>query len=227
MKWISVSATKLAMLASPGVCERCIYREVVLKLKLPGIFPGVFGAIDSALKQAVLDEFAGPRRNHNWLEPLGNVVAVRKAPSWQQFSTRLEEHRIVLRGSADLIFEEADGGIIIADLKFTRLATALRMRTVHEAQLNCLSRIAKDRGMGRIRGIGVIVCDPAAVSRRRGTWSLGMAVAVHPLQLRPELVPALAERLRLIAEVAEEPVREPACRDCLAVARVAATASRH
>ena len=116
---LQISGKDLGALAMKGFCPRCFW--IARRTRLPWqIFPGIFSSIDSYSKKVVHGQF-DQSGMPGWLAPLGELKGYKDPPSAQKFRVPVEEHGILLTGAPDAIFERADGTLVIADYKTSRV----------------------------------------------------------------------------------------------------------
>jgi hypothetical protein len=218
---LQISAKDLGALAMKGFCPRCFW--ISRRSKLPWqIFPGIFSSIDSYSKKVVHGQFDRSGMP-GWLAPLGELKGYKDPPSAQKFRVPVEDHGLLLTGAPDAIFERADGTLVIADYKTSRVTPNQdRLFPMYRVQLNAYAYIARKLGWNAVSALALIYTEPvttdeAAVedaARREDGFALGFAAKIVPVELEEAMLAPLFARAAEIHTLKAPPAAREGCEDC-------------
>jgi hypothetical protein len=221
---IRIGAKTLGSLALPSFCPRCFWVQMRVQGKLPyQIFPGIFSSIDSYGKKLVqgwFDRHGGPPP---WLAALGDIKGYRPSPHHSQFNVLDGATSVLLTGTPDGVLIRSDDSHVIVDYKtarFTQQQDALL--PMYDVQLNAYAYIGERCGLAPVSGLALIytepVTDTATANNDANTTGQGFIMQfrghILPVQLSPERIPSLLERVRKICDLPRAPDPSAGCTDC-------------
>jgi len=134
-----ISASRLAEVAMPDFCPRCLWIKLSMGWKLPfeRPMPSIFSSIDSYVKNVVHRHYEEKRELPRWFPYLGEVIRLERAPTWQDFHFTHRQLGITLRGQADEILQLDGRKYHIVDYKTARhTVTQDELFPLFDAQLN-------------------------------------------------------------------------------------------
>lgn len=187
------------------------------------IFPGIFSSIDSYSKKLTSSHFRQHGRVPKWFEGLGDLGSPIRVPGWARFQTIDPQTNILVRGTPDEIFENPKRGITILDYKTARHTTTQdELLPMYEVQLNCYAAIAEKIGFGRVCGLGILYYEPLTELKdldcesliQDDRFFLQFSPKLKRVNLEPQIISPLLNRVREICDNAECPTARPDCRDC-------------
>ena len=232
---VTIAAKSLGLLAMPDFCPRCFWIQMHVQNKLPyQIFPGIFSSIDSYGKRLVHAWFDRHGSPPPWLNGLGKIRGYRPPPHYSKFAVLDRKTSVLLRGSPDGILIRDDNSHLIVDYKTAKFtAQQDEMFPMYEVQLNAYAYIGARTGLSPVSGLALIytepVTDEAAAQKDAHTTGQGflMEFSAHilPVRLRPEMVPKLLRRVRVIYDQRRPPQSSQGCEDCQLLANLFAVAS--
>ena len=219
---IRISAKNLGALALPNCCLRCFWLRLRMQHRLPfQVFPGIFSTIDVFTKRVVHAHFDQHGKPPDWLSDLGEISGYHEPPHYSKFNIVDEEYNILITGTADGIFDRADGTFLIIDYKTARFTDKQdALLPLYEVQLNAYAMIGECCGFSPVSGLALIYMEPmtdAAEHRRQGRpfgFEMGFRAHVLEVDVDPSLVRPLLARTREIWESAVPPPGRPGCKDC-------------
>jgi hypothetical protein len=133
------------------------------------------------------------------------------------------ETNVLLTGVPDEILRHPKKGVTILDYKTARhTPTQEELTPMYEVQLNCYGVIAEKIGFGRVWGLGILYYQPLTELRdldcesliRDDRFFLQFSPKLKPVNIEPDILPPLLNRVREICDNAECPKGRPDCRDC-------------
>ena len=218
---LQISGKDLGALAQKGFCARCFW--IARRAKLPWqVFPGIFSSIDSYWKKVVHGHFDA-RGAPAWLAPLGELKGYREPPSWREFQVPVEEHGLLLTGAPDAVLQRADGTLVIADYKTSRLtANQDRLLPVYRVQLNAYAYIARRLGWNPVAMLALVYTEPvtdegaaaADVARREDGFAMGFAAKIVPVPLDEAMLGPLFAKAAELHALEAPPAGRAGCEDC-------------
>ena len=233
MEQIKISAKTLGAMALDDFCPRCFYIRLHTKALPWQIFPGIFSSIDAYTKRVVhsLIDRAVEAGNGDglppWMKSMGNIQGYLKVPHWSKFKAVIPEFNILLTGGPDDLWVDATGNIIIPDYKTAKYTeTQDKLRPMYEVQLNGYALIAGACDITPVTRLFMVYMEPKTDDETAGknlnTEGFGMPFTAHPVEveLAPENLFLLFERLRKLCDSSVLPESAPKCKDCEAVSGI-------
>ena len=227
MPELVISAKSLGEFAVPRACGRCLWLGLHVKPLPYQSFPGIFSSIDSYNKRIVEGYFQREGNLPHWLRALGQATKVIPPPPYQRFWVTDSDLGVTLRGTADGIFQMADGSYTIVDYKTAKYTSAQGgLVPVYQAQLNGYAYLANRLNLGPVSQLALVYMEPVTdadtasspqMVDERG-FSMGLSATVVPVELDPDgMIPALMSRAKAMHDLADPPDSTPGCKNCLAV----------
>jgi hypothetical protein len=223
---IRISGKDLGQLALPGACARCFWLSRQVSRLPYQIFPGIFSSIDSYSKKVVHGYFDRHGRAPPWLADLGDVSGYREPPHHSAFGFVDEETGVHLTGAPDAVFTRADGSLIIADYKTSKLtATQEKLLPMYTVQLNAYALIAQRLAWPRVDALALIYTEPvtdlaaaaAAANQRERGFALPFAAHIRHVALEPEPLLAIMRRAAQLCRAERPPKSRHGCLECARV----------
>ena len=222
---IRVSGKQLGAFALDDMCDRCMWLKLRMRNRMPfSVFPGIFSSIDAWTKNIVhayFDRHGGPPA---WLEPLGKLVGYIEPPHWSKFQMHDVDHDILLTGAADGIYVRDDGTLVVVDYKTARYTAGQdALLPVYTVQLAVYRLIAEHIGLGAVSSLALIYTEPVTDAADYDDGDIADALALQftprivPVELQPETVSTLLERVRALHDLSAPPAAQPDCRNCALV----------
>lgn len=225
---LRISGKNLGALAMPGVCERCLWIKLRMRHRFPyAVFPGIFSSIDAFTKNIVHAHFDRHGGAPTWLGSLDPLAGYIDPPHWSVFQYHDQTHDIILTGAADGIFRLADGTLVIVDYKTARYTAGQdALLPTYVVQLNVYRRIAESIGLGTVSALALIYAEPVTDATEYTDSQIADGLALRftprivPIDLQPDLIPPLLQRVRALVDQTEAPPGRPGCKDCSLLARL-------
>lgn len=129
----------------------------------------------------------------------------------------MEEHGLLLTGAPDAIFERADGTLVIADYKTSRVTPNQdRLFPMYRVQLNAYAVIARKLGWNAISALALIYTEPVTTdaARREDGFALGFAAKIVPVELGEAMLTPLFAHAAKIHALDAPPAAREGCGDC-------------
>ena len=231
---IRISAKTLGGLAMPDYCPRCFWIRMRVEGRLPfQILPGIFSTLDSYSKRMIenwFDRHGGPPP---WLADIGQIMRSIPPPHHSKFSVVDDDTSIHLTGTPDAVFELGDGSYAIVDYKTARFTAAQdELFPMYEAQLNAYAFIGERHAFSPVSKLALVYTEPiagdeAVTDDRHVTedgFILGFRAHILPVEIKPNLVPALLRMARRILESSTAPAGASDCKECAALEQLLAIA---
>lgn len=226
-----ISAKTVGAFALPDPCLRCLWHKLHLRFALPWqMMPGIFSVFDVHVKRLVHGYIDSYGRVPPWLADLGEIVGYVEPPHYSKFWMADGGRAVVLTGMVDALLVRNDGRFVIADYKVARYTPAQdELLPLYVAQLNGYGRIAESRGLAPVAALALVYLEPQAAATNAGAngyreygFDLPFVAHVVPVPLDPGLVDPLLDRVCELRDRPSPPAGKPGCRDCTAVAALAA-----
>ena len=221
---IRISAKNLGELALPNFCPRCFWIKLHCSHKLPyQIFPGIFSSIDSYTKKITNMHYQQHERVPDWFGGFGSLGKPIKVPHYSKFYITDPESNILLTGAPDEILSKTDGSYFIVDYKTARFTGAQdKLLPMYEVQLNAYAYIGERVGFKPVSGLGLIYYEPlTGISvDELDSFILDEGFSMHfsgkllPIDLSPDNILPLLNRVREIYELPQTPNGVEGCKDC-------------
>lgn len=231
---IQISARNLGALMMPSFCPRCFWiRQHAHKLPFQIPMPGIFSSIDAYTKKVVHGFIDQNGRFPQWLSDLG-VVGYRNPPHHSRFFVLDREFGIKLTGVPDGIFVRRDGSHVIADYKtalFTQKQDELFPQ--YEVQLNGYAYIGMREGFDPVSGLYLVYTEPvtdagtALSSAIASGFIMPFAPKILEVELKPDIVCPLMQRVREICDLPEAPEGTSECTNCSALDELGIISAKH
>ena len=221
---IRISAKTLGELELPNFCPRCFWIKLHCNHKLPyQIFPGIFSSIDSYTKKITNMHFEQHQRVPDWFGGFGSLGKPMKVPHYSKYSVIDAESNVLLTGVPDEILHKSDGSYFIVDYKTAKFTgNQDKLLPMYEVQLNAYAYIGERVGFKPISGLGLIYYEPqTGISTEEvDSFILDDGFFLHfsgkllPIELKPDNIPRLLNRVREIHELSQPPNGVEGCKDC-------------
>jgi len=222
MQPIRISGKNLGALALPDFCPRCVWLKVRCGDKLPWqIFPGVFSSLDSYQKKVTNCHYERHGRTPQWLgKKLGQPISI---PHHSIFRIIDNETNILLTGVPDEILRRKDGTLTILDYKTARFTDAQdNLLPMYRTQLNAYAVVAERIGLGRVTGLALVYYEPVTdltvdevdTILADDGFSMRFQAKILPVELDPESITPLLQKVRDIYDLARAPTGLEGCKDC-------------
>jgi hypothetical protein len=224
MNQIRISGKNLGQFALPDACPRCLWLTLRCQKKFPyQKFPGIFSSIDGYTKRFVFAHFEKHKRLPSWLLECGDIGKPIKAPTHHTFNFIEPKTNIMLTGDPDAVFEAKGGFLAILDYKTAKFTkTQDELLPIYVTQLNSYAFIAEHIGMGRVKHLALVYCEPQAevdtscieaVSADQG-FLLEFSAKILRVELNLENIPPLLARVREMSELLVAPKGRTGCKEC-------------
>lgn len=212
---LTIAAKQLGQLAMPDACHRCFWLQRHAAKLLPfQHFPGVFGTLDRLSKDAIYARMA--KGAVPWLETYGRIEGHLKPPHWSKFG--FTHGNLHVRGEADMILTLEAGGLYIPDLKTASLTDKQdELLPIYATQLNSYAMAAEATGMGKVKHIAVLYCQPEVADVYIGGYHMTSVVHVVEVNRDDNAIIALCDRAYDIL-TSPLPAPTPSCEDCTKLA---------
>ena len=185
---LTISAGTLGSLAAPNFCPRCFWIELRMKkvpFRMP--MPGIFGSIDSYVKNVVHGYFDANQQLPPWSPQVGRVIGYEAKMHWTNFSVTDSQTGVTLRGVPDEIFHLEGSTYHIVDYKTTRFSAAQNyLYPGYEVQLNAYSYISARVGLAPTSALTLVYLDPDTDLEWSPQW-LGRSDQVFQLGFTPKV----------------------------------------
>jgi PD-(D/E)XK nuclease superfamily len=235
VKQIRISGKNLGQFALPNACPRCLWLTLHCQNKFPyQKFPGIFSSIDGYTKRFVFAHFEKYKRIPSWLRECGDIGKPIKAPTHHTFNFVEPKTNIMLTGDPDAVFQAKGGFLSILDYKTAKFTkTQDELLPIYVTQLNAYAFIAEHIGMGRIKHLALVYCEPKtevdtscieAISADQG-FLLEFSAKILPIELNLESIPPLLARVRQFGDMATAPKGRNDCKECRLVDNLVAAVS--
>ncbi|HWP48535.1 MAG TPA: PD-(D/E)XK nuclease family protein [Candidatus Limnocylindrales bacterium] len=221
---IRIPAKELGELTLPDFCPCCFWIKLHLPEGLPfQIFPGIFNSIDAYTKRLIQKWFDQYGRPPSWLSDLGDIHTYREPPHHSKFQVFDPDTSILLTGTPDAVFVQADGSYLIADYKTARFTgTQDKLSSKYEVQLNAYAYIGEHCGLSPVSGLALIYLEP--VIDVKGVdeedpvtpegFILEFSAKILPVRLDFQKIPLLVRKVREIYDQDRPPRGVDGCKNC-------------
>lgn len=192
--------------------------------------PGIFSAIDTFSKRAILAYFEKHGRFPPWIA--GQRADARPLPTPHHSTFRLTDSKtdIVLTGVPDLLLGLPDNRLAILDLKTARFSDHQdSLLPMYQVQLVGYALIAEALGMGHVTALGLIYCEPPTSGGDEGLdalvgdcgFMMPFRATAVPVGLDRSIIPPLLERAKEILGLEKAPEGREVCGECRMVGEMA------
>ena len=233
---LRISAKNLGSLALPGFCPRCFWIKTQVENKLPyQIFPGIFSSLDSYGKRLVHGWFDRHNTAPPWLAALGSITGYRNPPHFSKFRVLLEDVSVLVTGTPDGILVRSNDSHLIIDYKTAKFTeTQDELLPMYDAQLNTYAFIGERCGFSPVSGLALVYTEPitsddATNDDRLMTedgFVLGFSAKILPVDLKPDVVPRLAQQARQVFDLDRPPDPAADCKECSLLENLISIATR-
>ena len=196
---LRISAKNLGHLALLHACPRCFWISTHFRLPYQ-IFPGIFSSIDSYTKKVIHLHLEQTGHLPSWLDGFGDLGRLIPVPHHSRFWMTDRETGVTLTGVPDEL-TEAQEGLWILDYKTARFTgNQDALLPIYRVQLNGYALIAQRILKKPVVGLGLIYFEPVTdIQSAEGLvdetgFKMGFRARLLPLELDPDLVPALHAR---------------------------------
>ncbi len=221
MAELKIGAKDLGYLSMPDFCPRCFWFKRNAPDGIPfQIFPGIFNSIDSYTKKITAYAFEKTGRLPDFLEEIGSVKKILKAPWYTKFKHEDPVSGMVVNGIVDDMFEMHDGSHVIVDYKTAKYTEAQdKLLPIYDSQLNAYALIDTETYGAKISGLHLVYCEP--ITDGYGTEAYvdgGFNMKFHGKVLRRPVdtgsIPALMRQAKDIMMLNSAPDGRDGCKDC-------------
>lgn len=157
---ISISAKKVAELASHDFCPRCFWikNKTVAPFQM---FPGIFNRFDAMAKMITEQTFENKGLRPNWMNAMPEIEKTIQIKSYHSFTVVHKETGMVLTGVPDALFKYKNGTHGIVDYKVSIINnTQEQLYPVYLAQLSMYKLIGEMLGYNDINFLALLYCEP-------------------------------------------------------------------
>jgi hypothetical protein len=218
---IRISGKNLGAYAMPDACERCLWCKLKLSHRLPfSVFPGIFSSIDVYTKNVVHACIDRPDMIFKYLLPLGKIAGYIEPPHYSSFNTFDPEYGIQITGTPDGVLKRPDGSTVLLDYKTAKFSGAQdALLPIYTVQLNAYAFIADRTGYGPVRELYLVYFEPETENAGIDAvtcegFSLNFRARFLQVDLQPEILPPLLEKVHNLAYTKRPPAGREGCKDC-------------